>query len=111
MKAFRAIRWAAVNALFLWLLWLGVVDGLEGAHNVAFFWLWFGIVVSFGCLVAEVREGMQKQGPSVPLGLNLLVDLAIAGFLAWHGYTITAALWVVHAYLVHSAYTPTETQP
>lgn len=93
----RAARWVVTNAAFAWLLWMWLADGIQGAHHLAVFYIWFAFIVSFAAWSEGVRVEMQKKGAPVPLWLDWFVDAAMACALVWAGHWALGAMYLMHA--------------
>lgn len=91
----RAVLWVVVNAIFSGLLYYGIVEGVTGARNVALFVAWFTFVASFSALSQSAIRAMKDARPSVPVWLDRSFDVAVAGFLLWHGYWFTGTAYAV----------------
>jgi hypothetical protein len=100
----RAVKWAVTNGLFLAVVYFGIVEGVQGARNVAVFFAWFAFAISLLGLSKEVRSDAFKRGPSVPLGVSAAVDFVALGIFLWHGWFVTGSAWLIHALLMYSAY-------
>lgn len=73
------------------------VYGLEGAGDAFLFFVWVGIVFRFllslalGKPEAEVDLGKRPPGFST---YHACTEILMIGFLAWHGYIVTAVFYV-----------------
>ncbi len=101
----RAFAWLLVNSAFVAALWFGFVGGVEGAKSTAVFWVWFSFIVSLFVVSEDVSRKMVEDGPSVPLWLNLSLDMAIVVFLVWHGRWGLGILLLIQAILMNSVHT------
>lgn len=106
MKTFiRPIRWLVFNGLFALMLWLWLARGVEGAHHVAVFYVWFVFIVSLGTLSKKTREALRSKGkPPVPVWLDLIFDAAMASIMVWCGWTLLGAIYLFHGLLMGSAW-------
>lgn len=99
MKIFRYI---AFNTFFAVILYFGFFQGIEGAKNVALFFIWFIIIVSV-ILLASSKEDKLKaghKGRSVPVAVDMCFDIAIVSVLIWFDYWITGSLFFISAMLM-----------
>jgi heme exporter protein D len=66
LKAF--LYWLATNTVFGSALYFGLVKGIDGAANIAQFYIWFSFVVSLFSLSDDVLQSMRKNAkPRVSL--------------------------------------------
>lgn len=100
----NSIKSLAINCLIIALLWIGLVEGVDGARNLGLFVVWVSIVLSFFVLVFDdVRNELVKKGASVPRSISVPTDFFIIGILAWTGYAVTAAFFFFAWAIVYSA--------
>jgi hypothetical protein len=93
----RALIWFASMGAFLTALWFGTVEGNQGAANLAVFYAWFVFCVSLFAASDDVAREVQAKGkPPVPMWIDTSADLAALGLMLWHGWMLTAAVFVVH---------------
>lgn len=82
MKTFKdVVRWMLRWAVICALLWLAVLDGRQGARNVAYFLLWISAAVGVIALTQDVR----------PLTLRMPVPRFIRHTLSW--FIVLALVW------------------
>lgn len=103
-KPVRLVIWAIANGLKWLLTYYAIVEGVNGAENVVKFWIWMGFVLAIFALAKPVAEAMRKDGASVPLWLNTILDLAYAGFIIWHGWLWTGIAFVVSFFITTAIY-------
>jgi len=91
----KIVGQALYGAALVYLLYLGLHQGVEGAKNVALFLVWLaGIVGMLASLAAdEIRK--KQTGKRTPKSLFWAVALAVLGMLLWHGYIVTAVFWLI----------------
>lgn len=106
MNIKRFIKWAAVNAALAWLLYLGLVENVDGARYVALFVIWLGNVAAFLALNSETRQCLAAEGRAVPEWLSWLAAGGITGALVWHGYFVTGAFYLVASAIVSHLRSP-----
>lgn len=92
----RKIRWAVINGAVLFCLLFGLANGHNGLANIAFFWSWFVIVVSFLTLSDKVRESAKVNPYSVPQWIDVSFDVIVSCTFAYYGHFVTAAFYVFH---------------
>lgn len=100
----RLIRYIVTNLAFAACLWLGIIEGIAGAANVALFLAWLAIVTSLFACTKDVVEVMAKRGRTVPMWVDQCFDLAVVVFLVWHGWWATAIGYVIHMGSIAVAY-------
>ncbi len=106
-KLGRQIKWAIINAAFGAALYFGIVFGVTGAANVALFYAWLSFVLSWGALSDDlVRKFQAGRSPTVPVWLDVWVDVAAIIFMVWHGWLWTAIAYASHTILVARMHTP-----
>ena len=103
-KMARTTTWVVFNGVFAASLWYGQVEQVSGAWNVAVFIIWFSFVGSLCSVPETVRRAMQDKGPSVPVIVDALFDIAVVAFLVWFGHWWLATTYVVHSVLLQAAY-------
>jgi hypothetical protein len=92
----RVLQWAIPNALFGVALYFGVVEGVQGAANIAQFFIWFTFAISFFCLSDDSVKRLRANGAStIPASLDLSFDLAALALLLWYGWIFSAIAWAV----------------
>lgn len=101
MKRFkRIVMWLIINGGAGYGLYL-TTQGNEVASNIIKFVTIFGFIVSVLvlCSFKEARETCQKQGPSMPIPINILYDVAFACTLAGMGWFGYAGMSIFHAFV------------
>ena len=93
-RVFKAARWAVMNGAAAALAWYGYVEAHEPSRNVFIFFNVLAFVTSFAAFSDEVKAKVRAKGMSVPYCVSLTFDLLLAGFLAWHGAWVMAAMCV-----------------
>jgi len=91
----KGIYFVVMNGGFFAAVWLGFIEGVEGAQYVAKFFVW-AVGVPFGLLV--LTDDMQKRlakEPRTPIrsAVARLVGWFALGVFVWYGHVITAAAW------------------
>ncbi|MCB8748351.1 hypothetical protein LHU53_15730 [Rhodoferax sp. U2-2l] len=105
----RVLQWAIPNALFGVALYFGVVEGVQGAANIAQFIIWFTFAISWVSLSDAFVRRVRAEGPSpIPASLGLSFDLAALALLLWYGWIFSAIALAVRTMLFlsirHSAH-------
>lgn len=99
----RLIKYLSVNAVFAVLIYLGLVNEINGALNVALFMAWFTVFCGFMSLTDVMTEELQKKGRVVPFQLDITFDVIVAAAFSWHGYWVIAALYLLSSFLMEGA--------
>jgi hypothetical protein len=95
----KILIWFAMNGLFASCVYFGLVEGIEGARNIAVFstyFLFFGTI----CFCAPsgkkfIRERLEK-GLSVPRWMDAAFDICIVLSFVWFGYFVTGIVYLLH---------------
>lgn len=111
----RRLSWVLQNGAVVGLAWYGVVEGVEWAANILRFLIPLVIALYVLLLIginadAAIKRKAKEAGPSVPGWLNLAYDLALALFLAAHGWFVYAGLVMVLWALSSALYAPLNTE-
>jgi hypothetical protein len=101
----KVLRWIAINSLFVAMLYLGYVKGIDGFRNVFNAFTWFASIVSFAYFRKDVKERLQEKGKSVPLWVDNIFGFGIFGVLAYFGNFVLAGAYVFHIIANNYAYT------
>lgn len=97
----KIFRYLIVNVLFLTALVLGIFFDVEGAENIARFWVFvlFFISISF-CLKEEVGLEVASKSPCIKNKfldrVDLLFDLFCLGIIIYDGWYILGSLYFLH---------------
>ncbi len=92
----RRLRWTIENLILAACLWFGFgPERMEGARNVAIFYLWLALISSFISYAPDIRAKFQERGRGVPAALDNLVSTACIFFLAWQGHWVLAVVLLV----------------
>lgn len=93
----KVLRWFVLNSLFMSLLVAGALFEKQWAANIAIFYIWvvliFTLLISF---IPKNTERMRKEGPPVPLWIDVTIDLAAVFILAGKGWFFYATVYFVH---------------
>lgn len=103
-RAMSAAIWLITNLAMGFILWVGIVDGIDGARNLGLFLVWAISILSITMLIPAVQEEISKKGRSIPRPINIMFDFAIACFLAWHGYIVTSIAYAIHIILQEAGF-------
>lgn len=87
-----------LNFTMAYCLWVGVVNGLDGALNLGLFLAWFAIIMSFFAFSDSAKSARKKvfEHSSIRKHLDTAYDIAVLVFLIWHGFMLTGAFYAVH---------------
>lgn len=96
-------KWTVVNSAALAVMYYGLVLGVEGAANLAQFYVWATFTLSLVLLSDDVVRDLQKSSglPVVMAWLGLSVDFLIVAVLVWYGWMWSAAAFLVHMVLMN----------
>lgn len=105
--------WVIVNGGYGYLVWLGPINGVEWASNLALFlaWLLFALslLLAFGAqLIRDGQAGDESDrkrlaamsGRTMPKVVDRTYDVSVLLALAASGWFVTAAVWTVHILLM-----------
>jgi hypothetical protein len=92
----KSLRWALWNALFAVLVWLGLVEGVEGARNLTIFLVWVLFVLSLFALQKDVIKEMADKPPSVPRWIDFTYDAAVLALIVWQGSWVLGIAYAIH---------------
>jgi hypothetical protein len=97
MSHFKStLQWLAFATVFNLSLYFGLVEGIQGAANIAQFYIWFFSVLSLFALSDKcVRDVQQKANPLISLWLVNPQNLAVLALLLWYGWIWSACAWMV----------------
>lgn len=95
-KVNTILLWLVYNTIFGAALYFGLVKGIEGAANLAQFYIWFCFAISLGTLPDAVLQAIRKRGnPSVPGWMDPVFAVGAISTLVWHGW-----IWAAVAHTV-----------
>lgn len=98
MKAAKIVQWAILNGFISFALVRGTVFDEIGWRSVALFYMWSYGVLVFGLMLPtskQIVERLREKGRSIPGWLSRLVDMGMISIMAYHGWFVTSALWVI----------------
>ena len=87
----KALIWVGINLTVAALLLVGFWVGIQGAKNVALFYIWAVAALSTLFLIDPAKAG--KPGRSVPLWVSAPYSIVVVGFLVWHGAIAAGIAW------------------
>ena len=99
----RLLKYLSVNSVFAGLIYLGLVNEINGALNVALFMAWFTVFVGFMSLTDVMAAELQKKGRVVPFQFYITFDVIVSAAFSWHGHWIVAALYLLSSFLMEGA--------
>ena len=85
----RRLNWAAVNSAMLASLYFGVIEGINGAQNLAYFITWIAIPASFVAYNDEAKTAIQKNGRTVPRVVTVITFLMCISTFVWFDSIVT----------------------
>jgi len=100
----RQIRWLLINAIFAGTIYMGFVENHQGAYNIAMFFTWLTIVISFFMLSDPVMEKLKENGRSMPAWINVTCDVGVTIALVWFGAWITGAFYLLSVVIQEGAW-------
>ena len=106
MKAKRVIKWVIFNGVFLATLIAGTLFDVEGADNIATFFIWLTVFISPFYQNERVLDALrQKGGFAVSENVEWTFNIIIIALLVWDGRIITGAFYLLSSALTSVAYT------
>lgn len=106
----RITYWFIINVAFMSLLIAATNYNIIWAETVLLFFLWlFGSILILALLlnketyyyaVEKHKDRKIKEGKSVPLWIDSLVDLIFIGILVANGWWWTAGLYVLQMFII-----------
>lgn len=99
----KALIWTLINATVTALLLVGFLADVQGARNVALFYIWAVAALSTLFLIDPSKAG--KPGRSVPVWLSAPYSTAVVGFLVWHGAIAVGIAWCWGWFMQEIAFT------
>jgi hypothetical protein len=101
----RILGWFIGSALLVSMLYLGIIQGMEGAVRVASFLIWMTFVFSLFMLSNEFVQVINKMGrPPMPRWVDVAFDLTLVMFLLWHGWVFSGVAYFIHIMLFQRRY-------
>ena len=92
----RFVRWLIVNGGFAWLMYAALAENVGWAGNALIFWINVQAFLVIMCLLSEeVRKPIKDKGPTVPLWIDHLYDLAAAMAFAAFGWYWSATVMLL----------------
>ena len=92
----RVVKWVIVNTAMLLLLWAGLVQGIEGARNIALFLVWLSFFTSLACFSDKLIAEVGTRGRSVPRIVDAIFDVTVLSMLVWHGCFVSGIAYAIH---------------
>jgi len=97
MSQFKTtLKWLAIATVVDLSLYFGLVEGIQGAANIAQFYIWFVSVLSLFALSDKCVRDFQQKG--LPITSDWLVtphNFAVLALLLWYGWIWSACAWTV----------------
>jgi len=104
----KKIKWWLLNIVFAIAIYLGFIDGIDGAKNIAYFIAWSSIVLSLFMFSDEVIDKMAKEKRSVPSWASALYDLSVTAVFVWFGAWVTGLFYLIHFVIIEAAWSKSE---
>lgn len=85
----KVLWFFASQAALLYLVYLGFVEGSDGAMNVLKFYVWFAFVVfgiSFFSDAVAKKQAEKEEAPSYQRIIGRLTSVFLMGILVWFGH-------------------------
>lgn len=102
------LRWFAANILFAVFLYLGLVEKIAGAWNVAVFYIYFCAVISLftfsDIIVDALREKIDSGKKYMPRVVDVTYDIILSGVLVWFGHIWLGSIYFIHMVLCSAAW-------
>lgn len=94
-----------INALFVICFYFGFVENVEGARNLALFYIWTTIAVVLVTAAYPDEEAKRiekaKQPNVMPRSIHITIHFAVLIGLLWYGWWITAVFYVIAVAMIH----------
>lgn len=94
-----------INALFVICFYFGFVENVEGARNVALFYIWtiIAVVLTMAAYPDDEAKRIKKaKEPNVmPRSIHITIQFAVLIGLLWYGWWITAVFYVIAVAMIH----------
>ena len=98
----RILQWFLYNGIFAAFLYYGLVVGIEGAANIAYFIAWVSGLASFMVYNDEARETLLDR--AIPTWLDVSYDLCAVAIFLWYGAIATPIIYFIHILNMHYGY-------
>lgn len=96
----RILSWLVTVTLFNVALYFGLVQGIQGAANIAQFYIWFAFLFSWFALSDLCVRDVQKKGLlGIPEWIFGLQNFTVLAALLWFGWIWCAVAWLVKSIL------------
>lgn len=105
----KVLKWLAVNGLMAGMIYLWLVQGVDGAGYVVRFVTWLSFVVTLVVFSAHLA-GMRDESltPSVPALVDVTYDVGVLLAFVWAGHIGLAVVYTITSVLQHSVFNMTE---
>lgn len=106
----RIFKWLVGNIGLGLALYFGLVQGIDGAANIAQFYIWFVFVISWYALDDNLLRNSRKQGPSpIPPWISQMVFLSFMALLIWYAWFWSAGAYLIAFLLLNRQVSPPPT--
>ncbi len=96
----RILNWFVTTAVFDAALYFGLVHGIQGAANIAQFYIWLTFLFSWLALSDNAVRDAQNRGlPGLPEWVFGLQNITVLAALLWYGWIWCAVAWLVKSIL------------
>jgi hypothetical protein len=92
----RQIRWGIVNSIFLICLYLGLIEHIEGAKNIALALAWFTVISTPIFFTDMYTKTMTESGYTVPALVEGIIDFTALFIMVWTGYLVLGGFYTIH---------------
>lgn len=110
MKITRVLNWLLWNGISITALYYWLFEGNAFARNVAVVLIWMHFIVSFAAFIPEVKEELQKKGPSVQAQSNWILDFGISMLLIGTGHPWYGLMYLIGGLIQMSVYEEDENE-
>lgn len=92
----KTFTWLVATIGLFVCLYLGFYQGITGAQNLVYFWIWLTLILSFFTLERNFQlKQAQKDDPTLSYWITFPIRMVIAGTLIWYGAWITAIAYAL----------------
>lgn len=91
-----------INTMFVLFMTLGFYANIQGAKNIAVFYIWLNIVVGLLYLFVKNKEENNKDLVKFPSSVLFSIEAFIVFTLIWNAWFWTAALYTLSMILLYT---------
>ncbi len=98
----RLLKYIIGNGVLAAMLWLGTVEDIPGARNIAIFMAWFMFIVSLGMLSDRtvIKVAPKLINMPVLVWFDVVLDCVLLALMLWHGWWVTSVAFTMHCVLM-----------